>query len=87
MKYADILIQQRGMSAEEADRRAAATFEFRQKLQERGQLESVYNKKKQDKYIEVLVKKDVEDGLEENMVRRRYINAYDSVRQFDEANR
>ena len=87
MKYADTLIQQKGMSAEDADRRAAATFEFRQKLQERGQLESVYNKKKQDKYIEVLVKKDVEEGLEENMVKRRYLNAYDSVREFDAANR
>jgi len=87
MKYADSLIEQRGMSVEEADRRAAATFEFRKDLQERGQLESVYNQKKRDKYIDVLVKKDVEEGLEENMVRRRYLNAYVAVQEFDAANR
>ena len=86
MKYADLLIKEKGFSEEDADRRAAATFEFKQQLQERGQLEGVYNQKKRDKYVNILVKKDVEDGAEEASARRRYLNAFRAVQEFNEAN-
>ena len=87
MKYADKLVGKTdGLTNEqirerkkEADRRAAATLEFRSALQSQGQLGVVYDKKKREKYI-----KEASGG--DAKLAKQYENAFNSLIAFNEAN-
>ena len=87
MKYADKLVGNTdGLSATQiserrknADRRAAATLEFRNTLQSQGQLSVVYNKEKRDKYIKEAAGGDAQ-------LAKKYENAFKSLIAFNEAN-
>ena len=92
IKYADTLVGKTdGLSAEqikakrrEADRKAAATIDFRKTLQEQGQLKAVYDEDRRQKYIQAMV--DQAKDQDKARVRRQYENAFKSIAAYDAAN-
>lgn len=84
MKYADTLVKQ-GISQKDADKMAAATIDFKKTLQEQGQAKAVYDKEKQQKYIQSMVDKAKDE--DKDRVRARYQNAFKSVAAYDAANK
>ena len=92
IKYADALVgKTEGLTKEQiqakrkdADRKAAATIDFRNTLKDQGQLSAVYDKDKQDKYIQSMV--DKASQADKAKVRRQYENAFKSVVAYDAAN-
>lgn len=69
----------------EADKKAAATIDFRKTLQEQGQLKAVYDKEKQEKYIQTMLEK-ADNANDRARLRRQYENAFKSVAAYDAAN-
>ena len=80
MKYANTLT---GMSKEEADRRAAKVANFKQQLRDQGQTGAVYDKKKQQEYIDAMVKQAAPE--DKAKIESRYKNLFNAVQAFDKA--
>ena len=92
MKYADSLVGKTdGLNAsqiaerrKQADAKAAATLDFKNRLKEQGHLAAVYDKSKREKYIQTMVSKA--SDADKETTRRKYENAFKSIAQYDAAN-
>jgi len=80
MKYADTL---QGMSKEAADRRAAQVANFKKQLKDQGQTGAVYDRKKQEEYINAMVKQAAPEDAAK--IKTRYTNLFNAVQAFDKA--
>ena len=100
MRYADALVgKTAGLTDAEikqkrdaADKKAAATIDFRKTLKDQGQLGAVYDADKRAKYIKSVVDKAEAEAKANNKtfdrakMERQYNNAFKSVVAFDAAN-
>lgn len=92
MKYADSLVgntdnldkAQIAERRKQADAKAAATLDFKNRLKDQGQLATVYDKSKREQYIQTMVAKAADADKE--TTRRKYENAFKSIAQYDAAN-
>jgi len=82
MKYADKL-KATGMSQEAADSRAAKVLNFKKQLKDQGQGGAIYDKKKQDEYIDAMVKQAKPE--DQARIRTRYQNLFSAAQAFDKA--
>lgn len=92
MKYADKLVgntegldkKQIEEKRKNADAKAAATLDFRNRLKEQGQLAAVYDDSKREKYIQTMVNKA--SDADKATTRKKYENAFKSIAAYDAAN-
>ena len=87
MKYANSMLESStGMTQEQADRKAAATLDFRKRLQDQGQTGAIYDKNKQEKYIKQMMAEAQKNGKDPAKTEIQYRNAFKSIVAFDAAN-
>ena len=82
MKYANTLTAG-GMSQADADRRAAKVANFKKQLKDQGQAGAIYDQKKQQAYIDEMVKQAKPE--EQAKLRGRYQNLFNAAQAFDKA--
>ena len=86
MKYANQLMRERGIDAEEADKIAIATLQYKQNLIRNGNYGILFNGEKRKKYIDLQV--EIYTGsASKDSVRRLHEDIIQNIRDFDRANR